>query len=119
MAGRKQRDLRATFGAKVRQARSERGWSQTFLAEQLGTRGSTVAAWEKGGGAGEAYVLALELLFEQERGALGWILGYADPPERWSVEDAIDADPKIAVDHKRILHAHLREVRKITTEREP
>lgn len=38
-----------SLGAQIRQARLQRGWSQTRLAEQLGTSKKTVGMWERGG----------------------------------------------------------------------
>jgi len=112
---RRQRDLRAKFGARVRQERQALGWSQARLAEELSTAPSTVAYWEQGGGATEEYVDALEALFGLEPGTLGWMLGYKDPPSRLRTEDAIERDDNIPEGYKRVLRAALAEIRNQTT----
>lgn len=109
---------RATFGAKVRELREARGWTQKDLAQRLGMSNGAIAGWEQGGTAKEPVVVRLEDLFELEPGTLGSILGYAPPPEVPLPEDAIEADATIPPEHKRTLLAHLAEVRRIVAEYE-
>ncbi len=113
MTTQQQRDA---FGSTVRRLREARGWSQQALGLKVGVTASAVTQWERGTGAREEHVRALEDLFEQTPGSLGWILGQAPPPAMHSPEDAIEADPDIPAEHKRTLLAHLAEVRRIANE---
>ncbi len=111
------REQRRNFGVRIRELRAARSWSQHDLAAQLEVTDATVAKWERGGGATEANVLALESIFGLEAGTLGSKLGQAPHPAMPSPEDAIAASG-LPVDYQRTLLAHLAEIRRLVAEGE-
>lgn len=102
------------FGEAVRQERDQRGWTRQRIGDELGLSETTVAKWEKGGGANEEHVVKLEQLFGLKPGALGWYLGHADPPDMGSPEAAIRVDAGLSPGVRRAFLVLFGEVRRST-----
>lgn len=109
-------EQRTKFGDAIRRERSARGWSQHALAVRLDVTDAAVTKWERGGGASQANVRAIEEAFELDPGTLGSLLGQAPPLAMPSPEDAIEADERLPAGYKRVLLAALAEIRRIANE---
>jgi transcriptional regulator with XRE-family HTH domain len=100
------REQKVAFGRAVKAARERAGLTQQQLADAAGVRRNMVSQWETGlSAAGEERVAELERILQVPAGDLGWHLGFGRPPALGSAVDAIEADPNLSEDAKRILRA--------------
>lgn len=110
---------RAAFGAALAAARKRAGLSQRQLAQQAGVADTAISQYERWVNApSEDRCERLEDALQLNRGDLGQHLGYRPPTgQRWTPEEAIEIDPDIHPDVKRVLLAALAEERRAAGER--
>lgn len=101
-------DAKVAFGRALREARTVKGVTQDDLAEALGLKQPTVAAWEQGISAPNtvAITFAVERALRARPGSLSRHLGYL-PPEAVksvaTVESSILEDPALSPAEREML----------------
>ncbi len=95
------------FGDALRRLRDSRGASQEWLADQLGVTRALVGQWENGVEPPWRQVFAIEECFGLRPGMLSRIIGYLPLKAKAvkSTQEAIEADPTLSDQGRRILRA--------------
>jgi len=101
---------RAVFRRRLLQARTAVGLSQRDIAKATGVSPSTVAGWENGESAPrEPTAARLEQVLRLEEGTLGRLLGFLPATVKQeaidSVNELIEADPRLGPRERRLLRS--------------
>lgn len=82
----KEKYLKA-FGARIKEARTEKQWSQAELAKKVGTSKSVISGYETGrNDPAQSMVIKLSEVLEV---SINWLMGWEDKPKEVDSEETI------------------------------